>query len=364
LQDAVQKFLADERRRRTWLAELLLHDGRGFSIHTVIRLQRRLTNWMTGEKSDETDSQADGLPSDWADDCLAILLQADGGKFGELDPPLSYFEKLMVVRDLARLLKQANRVRSGIGRLEACLQEADPAVSVAQVWILNALGILYSQCRETRHSIELHNRALSVQEQALGPSNVETIWTINELGRMHRHIGDSAGAIARHQQALAVLKAILPTDHLEIVWTESTLARALGKQGQHAKALALHLRSHEVYSRVLGDEHAHTLWKLGDIGQCLRSLGRLEEAETYQRRALEGRSKALGPEHADTLWTMNDLGVIVVERGQLEEGMELQRRALEGQERVLGAGHCHTKWTRDVVEHLERLMKHGVNGGL
>jgi tetratricopeptide (TPR) repeat protein len=356
LQAAVQQFLQDEERRRSWLADLLLQDGRGFSLQSMLRLQKQLTDWMvtnTTNTTGATNTQPNGLPSDWADDTLAILLQVDEGKFGKIEPPLSYFEKLMVIRDLARMLKQADRVQAGIARLEACLHSPKPNVGIEQVWIMNALGILYSQCEETGHSIVLHNRALIMQEATLGPSNMETMWTINELGRMHRHLGDFAGATARHQQALTVLKSILPSDHLEIVWTECTLARALRKQDKHKEALVLHQRAHDVYSRVLGHEHAHTLWTLGDIAQCLRSLGRLEESEEYHRRALKGRSKALGPEHPDTLWTINDLGVVLDERGNLEEALTLQQQALKAQERVLGSEHPHTKWTRNILDELK-----------
>ncbi|KAK7409142.1 hypothetical protein QQX98_008692 [Neonectria punicea] len=353
LQDRVACFLAESPRRLAWLSNKLLLDQPGFLLQNVVRLHTRLQTWLAAAE-ERTNPAQPSLTSDWIEDVIAILLHANLDQTSVLQENLSYFEKLMFVRDLARYLKQSNRIHTVIATLEGHLASCHgPDEDIANAWILNALGILYDQEKQTARSMSLHRRALETQTLALGPNHIQAAWTVNELGRMYRHTGDFTNAVTNHQRALAILQTSLPQDHLEVVWTENTLARAIRKQGRPGEALPLHERAHTVRSRSLGESHPHTLWVLGDMAQCYSDLGNLERAEECHRLAMKGRIEALGDEHPDTLWSINDLGVVLAERGDTAGALALQKRALEAQSRVLGTQHAHTVWTRNVLDELK-----------
>lgn len=56
---------------------------------------------------------------DWAEDTLTILLRDDLECSNDaISQQLTYFEKLIIVRDLSRLLKQSNKICSAITTLE------------------------------------------------------------------------------------------------------------------------------------------------------------------------------------------------------------------------------------------------------
>jgi tetratricopeptide (TPR) repeat protein len=268
---------------------------------------------------------------------------------------LTYFEKIMVVRDLARLLTQSKRLEEGILWLTDAYTSLSHRTAVELVWISNSLAILYDQQGETVKSLETQQRALSIQTAELGSDHLETINTVNELGRIYRHLGDYENAAKMHHMALSVLEKRLPEpeEHLEVIWTIATLARTYRKQGRFPEALTLFERAHRTRAKVLGPNHPHTLWILGDIGATYQDMGLFKDAEDSYRRALEGRQDVLGQNHPDTLWSINNYGTILERIGRRDEALNAQKQALSGQREVLGHEHKHTLWTLEVIRRLD-----------
>ncbi|KAK1954751.1 hypothetical protein LY78DRAFT_621737 [Colletotrichum sublineola] len=357
LEDHVRRFLMATPLRENWLRTKLFSKKTGFSMQRVAHLQAKLNTWILDPSAfvDRCHSTFSSVPDIWIDDIFSILLAETTHDQGSFANGPTYFEKLMIVRDLARLLKQSNRVDSIVEKLERQLYiYRESSIRIKDVWILNALGLLYDQENDTKRSLDLHQLALKHQTQALGPNSMQSSWSINEIGRVYRHIGDFENSIAHHQRALQILRDSLPADHLEIAWTEATLARALRRKGRLDEALLLHQRAYRIRCLVLGKEHPHSLWILGDIAQCFRDQAKLEEAEHYHRMAFEGRLKTLGPRHPDTLWSMNDLGVVLAERGDPAGALMVQEEALKLQMQVLGQNHAHTNWTRETILEMKQ----------
>lgn len=347
-------FNGDEAIRQWWIRNMLRLGHNGFSLQKIFKLQSDLNAWLRLNDSTSQPEQA-FVQIDWCKDVVHILVDAQEDSNTSIR--LTYFEKIMVVRDLARLLTQSKRLDEGILWLTDAYASLSHRKAVELVWISNSLAILYDQQGETHRSLCTQQQALSIQTAELGPDHLETINTVNELGRIYRHLGDYDNAAKMHHKALAVLEARLPEpeEHLEVMWTIATLARTYRKQGRFPEALALFERAHRTRAKVLGPTHPHTLWILGDIGATYQDMGLLTNAEDSYRRALEGRQNVLGLNHPDTLWSINNYGIILERIGRRDEALDLQRRALSGQREVLGHEHKHTIWTLEAVRRLRRM---------
>ncbi|RFU34722.1 hypothetical protein B7463_g1661, partial [Scytalidium lignicola] len=357
LQDKLILFLASSRQRRIWQTRWLLMGMRSYQLHRILHFQRLIQSWIKDQKL-PTDFNFDAL-----EDIFEILLSLDTSPPGYLEIPnttsqihVGYFEKMMVVRDLARGYTVTGRLNDGKGWLENTLaqqEEKHGKGSIETVWILNSLGLIYDQMRLFPLSAETQQQALSIQKEKLPPGHLDTVWTSNELGRVYRHLSRLDDAVTAHLQSLQVLESVLPKDDPYIIWTINCLARAYRYQGKLDEAIDLHQRGLESQSQTLGTYHPHTLWTISDVSRCLRDQGRFQEAYEAQLKVLEGREKVLGTKHADTFWSMNDVGMLLTKLGRKKEARVYHEKASAGQKELLGDEDGMTVWTRKLLDSME-----------
>ncbi|KAK6526948.1 hypothetical protein TWF281_010144 [Arthrobotrys megalospora] len=358
LSGKMHKYLSKQSRRTTWIARQLFRESSGFPLQHLIKMQKQLHAWDVGTGSANDKIKNERL--DWIQDVGQVLVDIDATDVNSKDlasgkSRITYFEKLMVIRDLSREYTIRQRLDEGERWMQDALQkriDRRGEEHISTVWLLNSLGIIYDQQHRVELSAETHERALKIQEASLGPNHLETVWTINELGRVYRHLKRYDDAVKMHLRAFEVLQKLLPENDLQLAWTLNTLARAYRKQGSIEESLECHRKAIDIQKVSLGEEHPHVLWATADIGRCYRDKMDLVKSAQYHRICLEGRKRVLGLDHADTLWAMNDLGLVLSEDGQMEEAIELHKAALEGQTRLLGENHPHTVWSKQQIENL------------
>jgi len=366
LERRIVEFLDPQIRRQVWILRLLFWQSSTFPLQYLMKLQRLLQDWIARGLN----GPSHGAAIDWIQDIPSILLCNCNSRLGEQDqdtdddvhllaelmPRISYFEKLMVIRDLSREYTMRDALSDGELWLTKALndQRARKGSShISIVWLMNSLGIIYDQQQRVSLSAQTQESALAIQTSVLGPDHLETIWTVNELGRVYRHLKDFEKAESMHRRALTVLCNVLSPKDLQIAWTMNTLGRTHRKQGRLAEAIALHDQALVIQRTVLGESHPHTLWALMDKAGCYREQKHFQESAELYRKALEGRERVLGTKHADTLWAMNNLGLVCADMGQIDAAKRLHERALSGQIELLGKEHTHTVWTRNVLDQLD-----------
>ncbi|KAG9377030.1 TPR-12 multi-domain protein [Pyrenophora tritici-repentis] len=354
LQALILTFVTAPAVLEKWLLDRMRWDSqRGFSMSKILGSQSVLNSWMQSSPNAHASQYIY-----WTGPLVRALLRIDRlqtqGRVGHQELWLSHLEKLMIMRDVARVLTQNNMLDQGIAWFEAALdQRRHKCTQLDNCWIMSALGILYDQKNDFQRSLDLHSHVLNIQETQLGGQSLETLWTVNEMGRVHRHLHDYENAEKQHQKALRSLHQILPNDHLEIIWTLNTLAHAYRKNGKLTEALSLHQQALSGQERALGVVHLHPLWTKGDIGKWYLGLGNLDKAEEFFRACLKGRTTLLGMGHVDSLWTMAKLGQVLAARNHREEAFGLLQRAFEGQTSKLGSKHAQTLKTAIVLRGLE-----------
>ena len=109
----------------------------------------------------------------------------------------------------------------------------------------------------------LHERALSIREQVLGPQHPDTAQSLRDLANLYRY------------------------------------------QGQYDEAKPLHEHALSIREQVLGPQHPDTAQSLRDLAILYYDQGKYDEAKPLYERALSIREQVLGPEHPDTARSLN-----------------------------------------------------------
>jgi tetratricopeptide (TPR) repeat protein len=369
LESKMRAYLSSRSQRLTWIAGQIFCESSGFPLQHLIKMQKDLCVWA----SSGDDSRGEQI--DWIKDVEQLLRDIDAADY-QIHPssevnstgPLrvTYFEKLMVIRDLSREYTMRDRLDECVAWMTEALRQKELRLGpdhLSAVWLLNSLGIVYDQQRKSDIATATQEKALLIQESELGRDHPETVWTINELGRMYRHLGRTQDAIAMHTRALQTLQRSLPEDDLQLAWTMNTLARAYRVHGDPAKAISLHEEAITIQGKTLAPDHPHILWAMADIGRCIRDQGNLTESAEFHRKCLDGRKRVLGFDHADTLWAMNDLGLVLAELGSLREARELHQQAIRGQTLLLGESHHHTIWSMVQIQKIDAQLNECLDGG-
>jgi tetratricopeptide (TPR) repeat protein len=186
-----------------------------------------------------------------------------------------------------------------------------------------------------------YDRALAIQEKALGAEHPEVATTLNNLAGLYHAQGKYAEAEPLYRRDLAISEKALGPEHPSVATTLNNLAGLYRSQGEYAEAEPLYRRALAISEKALGPEHPSVATTLNNLAELYHAQGKYAEAEPLWRRALAIREKALGPEHPDVATTLNNLAELHRAQGKYAEAEPLYRRALAIIEASLGRRHPH-----------------------
>jgi hypothetical protein len=149
--------------RRTWIARYMLLQIAAFPLQAMLGQLRRIYAWLVKEPSNSSEIVFDVL-GDIFDTTFVLANQAHGTPWSTTC--VAHFERMMVVRDLARAYTLAGRISDGVQWLESAVERARgpfDRLSIENVWLLNSLGIMYDQQKEFGRSVNIQLEALTIQ---------------------------------------------------------------------------------------------------------------------------------------------------------------------------------------------------------
>ena len=100
-----------------------------------------------------------------------------------------------------------------------------------------------------------------------------------------------------YQRALAIDEKALGPEHPDVATDLNNLALLYQGQGKYTEAEPLHKRALAIWEKALGPEHPHVGQSLNNLAALYQAQGKYTEAEPLFQRSLAIREKALGPEH-------------------------------------------------------------------
>jgi tetratricopeptide (TPR) repeat protein len=223
--------------------------------------------------------------------------------------------------------------------LVATGHRTDATKGADAAWLLTRAGIYLRRQGRYADALPLHQRALKIEADALGPDHPNVATDNNDIGWALSGLGRAAEALPYHERALRIREAALGPDHSDVAADLNYVGQALLALGRAAEALPLQQRALRIREAALGPDHPYVAAAQGYVGQALSALGRPAEALPYYERALRIREAAFGPDHPDVASDLNNLGQALLALGRAAEALPYHERALPIDEAALGPDH-------------------------
>ncbi len=231
-------------------------------------------------------------------------------------------------------------------RLKESLIE-EPDAELAR--ILSDLAFVYLAERKQPEVWDTFERALSVQEEVLGPNHVDTAMSVGALATYHAAITrEHAYAESLFMRTFAIQEKAFGPDHralTEFLWSYGHMLMMLGRFDE---AVVVQRRDLDIKTRVYGPESAKVAGTLSNMSYALMYLGEYAEAESLRLRQLAIYEAVNGPGSYGASLALDGLGMIYNDTGRYAEAEPVLRRSLGIKEDLYGRGSqqyastCHT----------------------
>jgi tetratricopeptide (TPR) repeat protein len=236
------------------------------------------------------------------------------------------------------------KVRTALDRAAARITgkfEQQPEVEAA---IRSTMGESYTDLGvypEARKQLE---RALELQQKALGLANPKTINTMHVLGRTALYQGKHADAESLANRTVETSRRALGPEHATTLTAMTGLANVYYIQGKYAKAEALYSDVIKLRRRRAGPESVDTL-AMNNLASVYSAQGKYGQAEALQLETVATRRRLFGSESPATLESMNVLANVYFLQSKYKEAEAIHTQVVEARRRVLGPNHLDTLYS-------------------
>ena len=205
--------------------------------------------------------------------------------------------------------------------------------------LLNNLAFLYVAQGRYAEAEPLYKRSLAIREKALGPDHPDVAASLGNLAQLYKDQGRYADAEPLFKRSLTIREKTLGPDHPDVATSLNALASLYQHQGRYADAEPLYKRSLVVDEKALGSDHPDVALLLNNLALLYQAQGRYTDAEPLYRRALAINEKALDPDHPNVTLLLNNLALLYQAQGRYTDAEPLYKRALAIKEKALGRDH-------------------------
>jgi tetratricopeptide (TPR) repeat protein len=204
---------------------------------------------------------------------------------------------------------------------------------------LSSVASIHNSMGSHEEAKTLHERALAIREQTLGPEHPNIATSLNNLAGVYSLKGAFDDATPLYERALAIREKTLGPEHPEVASSLNNLANVNGGKGAYDDAEALYERALSIREKSLGPEHPSVATTLSNLAHVYSARGAHEEAATLCERALAIYEATLGPEHPNVASSLSNLAIVHQATGAYDEAKAQHERALSIYERALGVEH-------------------------
>ncbi|CAM9419423.1 unnamed protein product [Scytosiphon promiscuus] len=294
-----------------------------------------LQNLWEIEDVKDVEEEAEGLVS------KCLLQEVGGSGYGVHDLLLEYV-KTKINADGERV-KQATALQAQyLGRLDVVESHGDPKRGAGNQGYL-ALYALWRAVEklsgDPQLEISSYRASLAKLESREAPGPVAN--HLGRIGLLYVLQGKFADARALFERALAINEVALGVDHSSTSTSRFRLADVYQKLGLYDKAFPLMEEVLASSERVAGQSHPLTAGALGSLAGLLVEQGKYAEADHFYHRALEIAEKTLGKGHHYLALCLSNRATLLEKQGKYEEADLLCIRGLEILRATLGEEHPH-----------------------
>lgn len=183
-----------------------------------------------------------------------------------------------------------------------------------------------------------YQRAISIQEQALGPEHPALADPLTGLAMLYARLGRYADAEPLYQRALPLLEHAAEPERPGRANACPGAAMLYSEQSWSRQADALFHRTFSTRGQVLVPDRLALTSSLTTLAGLYSQQGRYRQAEQLLQRVWHLLQHALGPTHPEVGSAISNLALTIGKQGRYEEADALYQRALPLMEH-LGPGH-------------------------
>lgn len=223
--------------------------------------------------------------------------------------------------------------------------------------LFNQIGVYLHARAEYAQAETMHERALAIDEAALGSDHPHVAIRLNNLGEVLREQGDLAGAKTCLERALAIDEAAFGLYHPIVAIRLNNLGLVLIAQDDLTGAKDLLERALVIRETALGSDDFHFGTLVQNLGEVLRAQGDLAGAKALYERALAIDEAGLGLNHPNVARDLNNLSLVLIAQGDLAGAKPRFERSLRIFREFLGDDHPHTRTVQNNLMWLEDELK-------
>ena len=241
-----------------------------------------------------------------------------------------------------RALKMVDLLGGALARLEKAVDVA-PAIKGS---LLTALGRTYLGLGLIPEAVKTLEKAVAVNQEALGPDHVETLRGRGHLAIALCDSGRSSEAVDRLEAIFKASEATLADDEGFMAFCRNNLVYAYGAAGRHAEAAKVSQVNLEAIERRYGPDHPATLAAKANHAHVIFQLGGIDESMAIFKEVFSTSERVLGPDHPTTLAALNGVATARSQTGADVEAIGHFEAVLKGREATLGPDHPDTLSSR------------------
>jgi tetratricopeptide (TPR) repeat protein len=214
--------------------------------------------------------------------------------------------------------------------------EAYFAAAGASAWHISALSasrlafIFGARLSRREEGLSWAAHAEMAATHAEDPEGLLEADRLGHLAALHTLAGEYVDARRLAERALAIEENALGPDHPGIIIHLNHLTNVLLEAGEYAEAEKLGERAAATAENALGPEHPRTMASLLNLANVLQATGQYERARGLFERAVATYERALGPVHPDFGRGLVGLGNAHFVIGDYKHARAAFERALAG----------------------------------
>lgn len=282
-----------------------------------------------------------------------------------------------VLHRLATLLSYAGAVDEAVELFERAAEVRGAVLGehILLAETLDVLAMYYLRQRKAEAAIEAMQRAIRIEDTALGADHEITAGNRRNLAQILVQLGrfDEAAAASTlvgaqlHEMAIdaygkgqfAVAEKLaglaldcarrMPQPDAPSAESLRTLGTIYFDQGRLDDARVAFEEALALGEKANGPDHPSTTYSLSNLASVLAELGSHEEAEERFARLIDVFTKTRGDDHEDTATACHNLGRVLFDSERFDEAVARFEQAREIREAKLGARHPLTAQTLDLL---------------
>jgi CHAT domain-containing protein len=195
---------------------------------------------------------------------------------------------------------------------------------------------LYQHYRGSDAQAEaLYLRALHIQEQTLGDTDLAVATTLNNLAGLYRRQGELAKAHPLYERSLQIREQRLGDNHPDVATSLNNLALLYQAQKNYAQAESLYQRSLHIFEQHFEPTHPNILTALDNLAILYAVQAKYAQAQPFFLQVLHLQEQNLGAEQGGLAITLNRLAEVYRRQNNYTQAEPLYVRSLHMQEQAL-----------------------------